>query len=726
MLCVTPEMFADRRLLLRAIRDIHSKGFDTLYVDVRNTHQMHALDSPVVHDLVKAASAEAHRLGMMTYLNFQPGYQGFLTAYPGKWQRIVTGKIVPVRNGRFSLDISFAGGTMMEYEIPRIIGIERAFLVKTDGVRNLKRARDVTAQVTYDLSMELIPRIDGRLRTDGDLLVYISLALAWTDYSSPEYIRHLDECLEMYKDVKLESLGWDEPSTVDVYKPEPRCYGMSESFLRRFKRHYKYDLLDKVYMLDYAVPGDSGATVRYDYYSFLGEILRRNQMHFKKRCKQFFGDTIDLGVHHTWMGESSSSDVYTGDIDYFSLLDGVTGGFVDAHHDKEEMMIPLTILAESLAKYSDTGVPYNMCWDNMNRRDTNLHHDVLFDYAHRLLAVRGVTWVGAAYMTPPAASWAQFPHRSTWNLAAHAIKRQKTFRRFLDGAVSAPRVAILYTWHSLARFSYDYNIHIHRYSLKTLIYNLNRGHTEVDVIPGVDKAFSYDVLFVPWPSMLPEQTWKDIKALATKGVKIIFIGMPAELTTKGRDLSREFAGLLGIAPVSPWDGIELKEQMQISLNGKTVKATFGNALHGYHMFRPGTVDPVYIPLRAKSAEVFARIGRRVVGVRKGNYNYISFDFPLSAQLSKKIFRMLEIKPEVRMGNQVIAKVSCKGQTTVLTATGRYEERLNETFTFKNNRIEVKDALIIGIKAQGDTIVDVIGEQVAELRVNGKRHKVRKI
>ncbi|MDF2836358.1 MAG: hypothetical protein K0Q63_1998 [Paenibacillus sp.] len=707
MLLIDTSMAAAPDSIRRAVADIAGKGFDAIALEFRNCS--YSEFDEIGQRAMRTAEVEARKHGLaFAKIIPWPGLR-LLKRYPEARQKWICEHEGSIRNGKLEIrlnDPESAGHIEMR---PVYEGIAKAFLVSREaGI--IRETRDITAELR-DVSLAITSRsvLSGTYGMDGEVLLYASYSTDYPDYASPAMAESIDETLACYRGMKLDGFAIDEFGSGS--KKEDVCLG-GTAFLDAFRQRYGYDFLDRIYLMKHESAEESSGNLRFDYYNLTMELTYRIQRLVKERYEAQHGQASFIGFHSTWWGEGNSGDLWAGNIDYFKLTDNLSGGFVDAQYDAERTMLSMTMLAESLAKYSDSGLAYNMCWDREPTAGK-------MTYYHRLLAARNVRWVAHAYgHSGPFGPG--YPHHSTWETAGRCVAMQRAMQRFVGQAVSRPRVAMMYAWESVAHRN-DPFMHYHRLSMKALLHKLMLRHVEIDVVPTFEEEISrYDALIVLWPAMLPEATWERVRRYGgMSGKRLIFIGPPAACTTEGRDIAAEFAELTGTAIRGGDRG-----------NGRGSEAPFEVDYTGEYEYVawdlwftneriPMKCFPLSIANGAGDAKVKIRHDDLAIAVRRGNVDYYAFELPLTPYC-ESLLHELEAYKELRLPPNVLSKTSHDDDGTVLTLMPRLGEELNLSFRYAGIGFEIRGGGLIGLRIADGRLTAAIGEEGAELYANGER------
>ena len=673
MLLLSGEEANDEAYMRFAVEDIAKTGFDAICLEFRDSRYDER--DKIGRKAIRFVCDMAKKNGMGFVIIMPHCAKWILEKHPFLRRKICREHSLSVRESRGEIPLIVPEGCTAEKVIA-------AFRVERSQSGNIVRAVNIVAEAKFSFEKGVL--CIGNC-PDGEILAYVQYVTDSADYAHEEAKRILDEYLEIYKDYPLDGFALDE---FGAGTRLPECYLCGEDFLNKFRKTYGYDFSEKLYLMNHRADGESFAKVRFDYYKMTNEITLSYQMLARKRYEEQFGKNLFIGFHHTWFGEGNSGDLWSGAIDYFRLSRALSGGFVDAQYDAERTMTSLGLIAESVAKYSSTGVAYNMCWDRFTTPEK-------MDYFHRLLAVRNIRWIGHAYSRELSRRyrlqsfiWNIGALKDTWGDVERCIRREKAFGRFLGNLQSRPKVAITYNWASVAYFNDDY-MHYHRLSLKALADKLMRDNIPVDIVPGYETDFrQYEVIFVLWPTMMEKEHWEAVKRVIEEGRKVYFIGPPARVTTDGTDISRDFEKIVGA---------EIKEN--------------GEFMGGYEY----VAWDLWFTEQRIHMRTYMDENRRM-DFRNGNVKYYGYELPLTDMFfdvaeELKIYRTIN-------SDRVISKEYYGDGECAMTVTARWQSRIEEKFRFAEKEIEIRNGLTVGIRFRNGEVF-VISDPGAEIRIDGK-------
>lgn len=371
MLLLNTEDAQNHDEIRKSVHEIAQTGFDAVCLEFRNS-QFDEFDA-VGQAAMQVCYEEAKRCGI-GFVKIMPyGSARFLKANPELYRRVLK-----------ELSMTFTPEQLSQSQCMQLPGgkpsLDRAFRIQKNENGEIISAERCEQEVQYLISGE---QLQIRVKDAGEYLFYFSCETTDADYANPAITNMLDAFLAAYAPYKLDGYAMDE---FGAGSREAGIYLSGESFLALFEATYGYDLRDKLYLLQNRGTDTEFAVVRYDYYTLTNTLTLNYQMAAREKFEAKYGKDLFIGFHHTWWGEGNSGDLWAGNIDYFRLCKALTGGFVDAQYDTERTMLSMTQLAESIARYSDTGNAYNMCWDRYCTPRK-------MDYYHRMLAARNVKWV---------------------------------------------------------------------------------------------------------------------------------------------------------------------------------------------------------------------------------------------------------------------------------------------------------------------------------------------
>lgn len=695
MLLLNTEDAQNHDEIRKSVQEIAQTGFDAVCLEFRNS-QFDEFDA-VGQAAMQVCYEEAKRCGIGFVKIVPPASARFLKANPELYRRVlkeIAMVFTPDQRSR-SWHIQLSGVKP---------SLDQAFRIQKNENGEITNAERCEQEVQYLISGE---QLQIRVKDAGQYLFYFSCETPDADYANPAITSMLDAFLSAYAPYKLDGYAMDE---FGAGSREAGIYLSGESFLALFEATYGYDLRDKLYLLQNRGTDTEFAVVRYDYYTLTNTLTLNYQMAAREKFEAKYGKDLFIGFHHTWWGEGNSGDLWAGNIDYFRLCKALTGGFVDAQYDTERTMLSMTQLAESIARYSDTGNAYNMCWDRYCTPRK-------MDYYHRMLAARNVKWVSHALaksirnarwrckeITVGFSSDVQFAglfadkliDNPLWGDISKCIRWEHSLEKKLCGANSPAKVAVLYIWESNAFFNNE-QMHYHRASLKALLDKLMTNNIPIDVVPSFETNLShYDVIFALWPSMMPDSLWQALKQAVTAGKQVYFMGPPAYVTTSGKDISVEFENLTGthVTDVKTYCG--------------------GFEYPAWDFWFTDKIIPMNIYCE----------GDEIIERSCGNVHYYGYEAPLTEAMIDVIENLSDYK--TIDNDRVISKVYQRSDEKIITLTGRWSCKINMRFAFEGNDIEIQNGTLILISAEKNKITKLLSSGGAQIYINGIRSDYEQI
>lgn len=695
MLLLNTEDAQNHDEIRKSVQEIAQTGFDAVCLEFRNS-QFDEFDA-VGQAAMQVCYEEAKRCGIGFVKIVPYASARFLKANPELYRRVlkeIAMVFTPDQRSR-SWHIQLSGVKP---------SLDQAFRIQKNENGEVTNAERCEQEVQYLISGE---QLQIRVKDAGEYLFYFSCETPDADYANPAITNMLDAFLAAYAPYKLDGYAMDE---FGAGSREAGIYLSGESFLALFEATYGYDLRDKLYLLQNRGTDTEFAVVRYDYYTLTNTLTLNYQMAAREKFEAKYGKDLFIGFHHTWWGEGNSGDLWAGNIDYFRLCKALTGGFVDAQYDTERTMLSMTQLAESIARYSDTGNAYNMCWDRYCTPRK-------MDYYHRMLAARNVKWVSHALaksirnarwqckdITVGFSSDVQFAglfadkliDNPLWGDISKCIRWEHSLEKKLCGANSPAKVAVLYIWESNAFFNNE-QMHYHRASLKALLDKLMTNNIPIDVVPSFETNLShYDVIFALWPSMMPDSLWQTLKQEIAAGKQVYFMGPPAYVTTSGKDISAEFEKLTGshVTAVKTYCG--------------------GYEYPAWDFWFTDKIIPMNIYCE----------GDEIIERRCGNVHYYGYEAPLTEAMINVIENLSDYK--TIDNDRVISKVYQRSDEKIITLTGRWSCKINMRFAFEGNDIEIQNGTLILISAEKNKITKLLSSGGAQIYINGIRSDYEQI
>ncbi|MBI3990554.1 MAG: hypothetical protein HY350_00235 [Candidatus Omnitrophica bacterium] len=736
--------------LKKGVRDIAGKGFDSILLQLRDT--AFQLDDPEVIKSVEIITDEAHRLGLKLVLTFvttncRPWFYSFFKKYPKEGDIYVKKAEGRIKDGLLLAETNYhiSGKPFASHaeEVAAgfyIAGNEFKKLPKLKYIYHFEQPTWTDDATDWHGSSNgtLKIKADAEGIRSGKVVLYVGFRMLEPDYGSKAVYEFLNILLDKYKNIRLDGIAWDEPGSHGATMNGGwGNYKLTDNFISRFKKEHGYDIADKLYLLDSG--GRESYKARYDYFNSLRNVLFDAQKYFVDNGRKLFGKGIFSGIHHTWIGEAGVNDIYIGSIDYFHLSENLSGGFSDGAFSYEKSMCYTYRLSASIGKYHKKKKWYSNCWD----------YDPTFQkMAHftRLMAILNLGWIAHSYGQAMMGGWGAYPHNDTWRYMKTCVKRIKDVSGFIGDAKERVKIAVYHSWESIAMLNNNFSQLQKTFQLNASLTFVNSNYPfdflgESQVARADVKTNklmlgenSYDILIVPWPAMLPDRVWGNIKEFIRRNGRVIFIGPPAMVTVEGEDISKDF---FNIIRVEPFD--------------------INDYINEYLKHRPFPEVPVPMsaftyPLKPLDCDVvFAGVdGCNGVKNRELPVYYLTGIDPGGKML--KVIRESGYKEIVETDvTNVIYTTYESNSGIILTATGRYDKPFHGRFKFDGNVVDVDSARLLcvkianealrakspeflkrnprvslhpllksrGFEASWDNSVEVLGEEIEGLALNSK-------
>ena len=529
---------------------------------IRHMHR-NVLDRRV-HDAVSEVVRMGHELGLKVVLDTDHYCWGgeFVETHP----EAALWAIIPVeafvQDGRFEFCVNFpgmAGLTLFEE-------ISAVFCPDGSNYRGLP-PQDMQVDWMHIFAPKCGLRLKGWIpdSVSGNLVFYVAVkSLGLADVAHPEYLKAQEAMLDAYADIPLDGFGWDEPGKG---MEELTCYKAGAGFLGFFQQINGYDLRSQLIYLDHLDGTPKSVQVRHDYYRTLVEMNLIAQRRHNDYAKELFGPNLILGTHHTWSGYSP--DLAGGVIDYFKLGQVLTAAWTDGGWSLEvKYSLHNFMLAEGLKKelgfrdayYNDWGLQFPEVEDmRLANRLKMLFHVNWFNSCGNEGDASGS--MGVENAPDKLLGFARVPEKS---MAQQDVTNLNRFDQMVgDDFYAHTDVALLYNWQTLAvypkwliRAFYtgftNMSLHLVDQGLYAAIMS-GDGLLKAQIGKGsfTVNDLTYRVLVLPYAGAMAEAVYQKVMAICEAGVPVIAVGPPPEfLLETGRNIGEDFAGRVGIKPVS--------------------------------------------------------------------------------------------------------------------------------------------------------------------------------
>ena len=675
----------DPAITLRGLADIKAKGFDSIYLEFRNTKA--PLGSPRFQAAVQRICAEAQRLGLKVALdaNLNHCAADMLSEHPELFTDQLTQHRVAVRDGRFTMEVGWGD--------PSCRTIDNAWLVKPLGTawevgESVGARCRLLTQMSEGGGCAMTSQRGGAVTKQdwaldgggaGELLVVTRHRYNYSnrDLGHPAQGEYLDRMCNFAGDQNVAGVVWDEPHFGFDFLND--AYPISDHLYKVFAGRFGYDLRARLVDLWLDVAGRDSGQVRLDFAELLESQLAVLENGFKQRAlahPKLGGSNPDLfvGIHRT-MHEELSDDFRIGSVDYFRHTQGLTAGCTDSVFEREDSMLTMLLLARAMAPLSESGEAWNNSW---GFRPTAEH----LAYYLRLMGCLGVRWLGHAYhgsvMFGPG-----YPHHPTWAGMSDHLTAHRELLDQLAGATPAPDTAMLYHWRGLADFPGNY-LHQHRRDLLMAVLELEVAQsalTLIDPAQLADAGHRYKRLLVLWPSRLDTAAWAALEQAAAAGVEIILIGPPAWKSATGTDVSDRWAALAGCRPVARDTALALPYGAIVEVAGRKLVLDPAVAVPNWRSNPANTYADHAKAWELAGGEAVVRWNGRVIGIRHGNVTTVTTELP---QIPGALTALWPVAPVAPAG--FLAFAYTRGQERLLALVARRAEPVTGVFVWEGRRI----------------------------------------
>jgi hypothetical protein len=688
-----------------SMRDLAASGFGIVRLFLRSTNFNHR--SPEFIEAVRRGVAEGHKLGLKVAIDCEPHYQpvgiDMGRDFPGAMGQLLVRAETPVVDGRFHLRIPNPSSSAERAEFR---GLAAVYL-EADGKRRLLTdlKYDWMYQSETHFSSNYIFKEhyyqEGRPHSErkvnylrgevaqsgeGKLVVYAAFDDArLIDFWSPETWRYYDVLLDLYRDIPLDGVGWDEPAVGGDWA----SYRYGVGFAAAFERLNGYALAPELWKLDSGGMDAAAMKVRMDYYRTLNEGTFEAQRRLIAKARELFGQDILTGTHHTWQGEGGINDYRAGAVDYFRLNENMDAGYTDCSWWDPDSVNYAYTLGSSLGRLTPTGEAEVNTW---HQQPTG----ALTEWNVRLMTLMDITWFNIWY--GETSDTALYPSHYTWPRAVKEMQRHRDAQRLLGGAKPVVDVAMLHGWESVCGINRPGIAGAHKaFSLNTSTMMIERGVAFDWIDTGllanstiadgrlVNALGSYRVLVLPYASVLPRAAWDRAVELAQAGGTVIFTGTPPDQDTDGKSLVADFAALL--------DMPELPLDRYLAAIDAACTLPVG---------RPQQLDVIY-PLRGDAKRITISVEDEPHAIRnaQGNVHYLTDLDPLT-----RLIDLIEpaLMPAVRCASSsILWRLYRDGAREILVLVARKDRRLEGIVKFAGRTIEFNGGTVAHVVVEDGNV-----------------------
>lgn len=705
----------DTALLEKGLSDVKEKGFDSIHFEWRNVSC--SFSHPRMQKTIREFNKIARGMGLKVDTHANPIAVNSLKLsndMPEIFSDPIEAIPVKLTDGKFTLTI---GREKLHWDI------EKCYLVEKKEESSLSEFQDLTDK-TKEISCLVtgggckMTRKSGYTNTiaeyevdgykDGELIVVIrhkyTYAYNGVDLSHPLVKSCNTDILNSLSDLETDGYIWDEPHFGFAFCSN-NGRQISDNMYKLFEERFGYDLKNQLIHLWYDVEGSNSALVRLHYAEFMETALAEFELDFyTKGLKQLEEKGIKgtIGSHRT-MHEETSDDFYIGCSDYFRHNEATTGGFTDSVFEREDSMIAMLQLANSLAMDNKCKDAFNMSWGFNPTSEQN-------DYYVSLLAAMNICWNGHAYhnsmMFGPG-----YPNHPIWSRMNEDLTEHKNVLELLEDAIRINDIAILYTWKSLAAFPDNY-IHTHRRNLlflsKTLTLN-NKQHQFISyeilenaIIENREiktRVGNFKKLVIPWCDFISKKAFEKLQECKEKGVSVIIFGPPANTFADGSTCANDFATLCSIEPMEDKNMTFAKTGETIQMADKQFELNPFAIQDNYDSNSDDTYVKEFKCYILDTKNATAKINGACVGVKSGSIEYFATEIPFFAGAIDFIF---ENSSSIKAIDNLILFEYKTDNGNALSGISRWNKPLTGEFIWHNTKVILEDCKLFVIRIDKDS------------------------
>lgn len=542
----SPRMFKNEKLVESAILEAKRMGYKWVAFHAGWNTGITVADIEV-YDAVKKAIGFARKQGLKCMLDMTPEWwtRSYVDLYPNAAQWVITKADGYCKNGKFAVT-----GVMPKLGDWQIVfeKVLSAYIFEKENKYKLVKVDVEFEQFSHSGKFQYL--LHGKLNEtyNGRIVLYSAFAIyRWMDFAHPDYLKLQKQLLDMYKDVKLDGIQWDEPGKMFGIE---EGYKAGEGFLKFFKELKEYDLAEKLICLDEYTGTEEATKVRIDYYSALNEMLFNAQKSFNEYARTIFGN-IEFGIHQTWSG--FHTDFKSGCVDYFKLGKVLTGAFTDcawglgattynyylADSIRKELGFMdaivndwnIIITSEQLNYFGRIKLLFNLKWKNI----------FVGDYGDKLPL---------------------YPIERIDKALKDKVENLDKFNEIIkDKYYARSDTAIWHGWEGIAYLNNENNtLRFYEDSLWDFCERALENEIWFDFVStsAVEKldvkdsfivinGIKYTKLILPYALAISSKMWEKIKFLVERNIPVIFAGpFPQIIIETGENISSYFCKMLGI------------------------------------------------------------------------------------------------------------------------------------------------------------------------------------
>jgi hypothetical protein len=550
-------------------------------------------------------------------------------------------------------------------------------------------------------------QLSGQLHKypSGRLIVYVNFRdNELVDFAAPGFKAYYHDLIDCFRDAHLDGVCWDEPAIGGLWSQ----YRYGDALADFFEKRNGYLLKDRLYLLDSQNLTPEAITVRLDYYNTLNEALFEAQKDFFEYAEQVYGKAMIRGTHHTWQGEGGANDYRAGAVDYFRLNDIMDAGYTDCCWWDQKSVAYSYILGSSLGRLTPSGECECNTW---HWKPTNAQ----VQYNARLMSLMNITWFNIWFGEN--ADTCMYPSHYTWDTAVTAMQKHKQNQLQLAKAKPVVEIAVLHDWKSVTGINDETVASLHKAFCLNLAKAAIDSNVAFDFID--DRLLSsaqiedgklccdlgrYNILVLPFATVLADASWKLIKSFIGAKGKVIFCGPAPELTASGQNIVAEFANLVGI------NEIPLAKY----------RAWFANSCTSLPKGRPDRFDPAY-PVTSQNDNVIISTENDPCGTRNADGNAVYFS---GFEASEPVLKQLQSwsSPAVRCySDSILFRLYQDADRQILVLAARYGKDLTGIVEFADAALlfEGGETACITVEADGELSVSGAGVSYRNVIVSAK-------
>lgn len=693
-----------------SLDDIRAKGFDSIYLEYRNTAR--CMTSSRMQTWLRRISRVAPEKGLRVVVDASMNLidPEFRSVCPETYTD-------PLHHHRLRLD----GNACVRIETPGTVEHwtpERAWVVEWLGETRCRLLQDVTdvleqVEVVTEGGGCAMTQSPGRAETwrtlrvpgceESDLVLVGRQRYKYgdRDLGHPVHLQWVERLLDRFEDVPCEGFVWDEPHHgYAFYFGDGRV--VSDRLYDVFEKRFGTSLCDVLLHLWVDVEGEDAALTRYRYAELLETELSQLEDCFADRVNRRWdapASTLEkrnrpfMGIHRT-MHEELSDDFFIGSVDYFRHNRTLSAGFTDSVFERDDSMITFFHMSRSLMLDGDLDEAYSNNW---GFNPTEAHHASYLP----MMGAMNLRWIAHTYHHSGNFG-PGYPHHPLWATLGTHLNAHRDMLDALENTKPDTDTAVLYTWPALATLPGNY-LHVHRRNLMLLMKRFTHVSVQAQFLSldafasgsAVDsrlstRAGTFKSLVLPWPDLLPPEAWTMLRRCVEAGVETLVFGPPAVRCTDGSGMADDFANLVGASAIATEPiAVTSGETLKLGDIAGTLSPT--ELQPNYHS-NPANTYPdhfnAYAVQPADGAEACAWNGDTAIGLRRGALTYLACEAP---HVTGWIEQMYGAAGTVRMPSGMIGFTHKRGDIPVLSGCSLAGNRRSGEVVWQGRSFDLQDA-----------------------------------